>query len=448
MRDLLITLIVFGSIPFILRRPYIGVLVWSWLGYMNPHRLTWGFAYNMPFSMVIAITTLVAVVFYKGPKRLPQSPVVWLLIAFVAWISVSTSMIPADHRDYGFIEYQRMLKIQVVIFLSMMLFQEKRKIILLVWFIALSIGYYGIKGGIFSILTGFQHRIWGPKGSFIEGNNEVGLAMLMIMPLFYFIISQVQYKYLKLGLVAVAGLIGIAAIATYSRGAMLAGSCMLFFLWVKSHNKLPTGLLAAVLVVVVLFNMPEAWYERMMSIHTYEEDESAMGRINAWKMALAMAGDKVFGGGYGAFNTMNFIKYVNNTDMHDAHSIYFEILGEQGYIGLILFLSLFVAGWGIGRSIIRQGKDIKELQWAVTLAKMLQVSLVAYGSGGAFLGLAYFDLPYHLLSLLVVTKVVVERELAGRAQPQKVGRPLSFQEKLKGLQGQPATDVPAEPPGR
>ena len=60
MRDVLLTLLVFGSLPFILKRPHIGVLVWAWLSYMNPHRLTWSFAYDMPFAQIVAITLLIA----------------------------------------------------------------------------------------------------------------------------------------------------------------------------------------------------------------------------------------------------------------------------------------------------------------------------------------------------------------------------------------------------
>ena len=61
MRDLLLTAFTFGLVPFILLNPHIGVLAWSWLSYMNPHRLTWGFAYNMPFAEVISIATLISI---------------------------------------------------------------------------------------------------------------------------------------------------------------------------------------------------------------------------------------------------------------------------------------------------------------------------------------------------------------------------------------------------
>ena len=58
MRDIVLLLAVMGALPFILRRPPIGILVWSWLAYMNAHRLTWGFAYSFPFAQVVGVTRL------------------------------------------------------------------------------------------------------------------------------------------------------------------------------------------------------------------------------------------------------------------------------------------------------------------------------------------------------------------------------------------------------
>ena len=42
--------IVFGSIPLILSRPFFGIIMWSWIAYMAPHRLTWGVAYDFPVA--------------------------------------------------------------------------------------------------------------------------------------------------------------------------------------------------------------------------------------------------------------------------------------------------------------------------------------------------------------------------------------------------------------
>src|SRR5258706_14284590 len=94
-----------------------------------------------------------------------------------------------------------------------------------------------------------------------------------------------------------------------------------------------------------------------------------------------------------------------------AHSIYFQVLGEHGYVGLALFLLLWILVWRDASWIIRNSRSRAGLQWAHDLARMIQVSLVAYFVGGAFLSLAYYDVPYNLLVALVLTRVLVEKEI-------------------------------------
>ena len=71
MRDLLITFTVFASLPVILRRPDIGVVVWARLSLMSPHRLAYGFAADMPFAQVVGFTLLSGLFFWKEPRKLP-----------------------------------------------------------------------------------------------------------------------------------------------------------------------------------------------------------------------------------------------------------------------------------------------------------------------------------------------------------------------------------------
>ncbi len=103
-------------------------------------------------------------------------------------------------------------------------------------------------------------------------------------------------------------------------------------------------------------------------------------------------------------------------DFHDAHSIYFEVLGEQGFVGLALFLTLGWLAFRQGNRIRKLCRDRHELQWAFDLASMVQVCLVGYAVAGAFVGLAYFDLYYHLLAMLVITQVMVNRTLKSPSQ--------------------------------
>ena len=401
MRDILLILIVFGTIPYILKKPYIGILVWSWLGYMNPHRLTWGIAYSLPFSQLISIVTLFSVLFSKEKKSFPVTPITIVLILFIIYMSVATMF--AIYPEHAIRELMRIYKIQLVVFLTMMLIDTREKIEQLVWVIAVSIGFFGIKGGLFSLVTGGGFRVWGPPGSFIEGNNELGLALLMIIPLFFYLKDLLKKKWQKNLVYLTIFLIFISVLSTYSRGAFLALAMMSFFLWLKLPNKIPVAIAILIFGSISLSFMPDKFYDRMNTIETYEEDSSAMGRINAWSLAINIASDRVFAGGFNHWSAATFQEYAPvPDDVHDAHSIYFEVLGELGFLGLFLFLLLYILTWFKLNKIISKTKKSIDLKWCNSLARLIQVSLVGYATGGAFLGLAYWDLPYHFIALTVI----------------------------------------------
>lgn len=415
MRDLLITLVVLGSLPLILMRPYVGILVWSWLGYMNPHRLAWGFAYDFPFAQVVGVCTLVGLLFYRERKALPWTGtlVVWML--FVAWMNVTTlfALLPED----AWREWDRTMKIQLISVLTLWLMQSRERIQALVWVIVGSLGFYGVKGGIFAALTGGNYRVYGPQGSFIDDNNAIGLALVMTLPLMRYLQLGLQRAWQRWTLTGVMLLTGIAVLATQSRGALLAGLAMTFVLVMKSRQRVWLALVMLIALPLMFAFMPESWHQRMGTISQYEQDTSAMGRINAWWFAYHLALDRpLTGGGFGTFDQELFRRYAPDpTDFHDSHSIYFEVLGEHGFVGIVLFLLLGFLVLRTGRWVARtlkQRPDLTELLWARDLASMLQVSLVGYAVGGAFLGLAYFDLYYHLVVLMLLVQAQVRASIA------------------------------------
>lgn len=425
MRDFLLLAAVYGAIPFILARPYVGILVWSWLGYMNPHRLAWGTAFDYRFSEVIGIATLVGFAISREPKRIPLTAltVIWLML--VAWMNVTTfyALVP----ELAVPHWERVMKIQLFAFLTLILIRGQLRINQLVWVIVLSLGFYGVKGGIFTILTQGEYRVFGPKWSFIEENNALALALIMTIPLMRYLQVEAENRLVRLGLLALMGLTVLSIFASHSRGGLLAGSAMALFLLLKSPHRLRVGLAMLVVIPCILLFMPQHWFDRMSTIRTYQEDSSAMGRINAWGFAFNLASDRpLVGGGFNTFTRELFKRYAPEPlDYHDSHSIYFEMLGEHGFVGVGLFLLVGILAFLTGTWIIRHTREFAELKWARNLAGLLQASLVGYAVGGAFLGLAYFDLYYHLVGLLVLLRAEVQRTLDGKvAQPSNIGAPM------------------------
>lgn len=401
MRDIFVTAIVFGVLPFIFKRPWIGILLWCWLGYMNPHRQAWGFAYDMPFAFICAVVTITAFAFSKEKKEMIWTRETVLLLIFIGWMLFTTYF--AFYSELAWEQWGKVWRIQLMVFLTAMIIKERKHLNWMIWVIALSLGYYGVKGGIFTIIHGGQFRVQGPTGTFFAGNNEMALVLAMLIPLIRYLHLQEPRKWVRMGLASAMVLSGVAAIGSQSRGGLLALAAMGLFLWFKSRHKFVMTIYMVIAVAIMASVMPQEWYDRMNTIKTYEEDTSALGRINAWHTAFNLAKSRVTGGGFETFRAPTFRQYAPEPfRVHDVHSIYFEVMGEHGFIGFGMFILLAVFAWLRANQVIRECKNDPERKWAADLAAMIQVSLVGYGVGGVFLGLAYFDLTYHLMIILVM----------------------------------------------
>jgi probable O-glycosylation ligase (exosortase A-associated) len=411
LKSLLVATLVGLGILATFRWPYMGAIMWAWISYMNPHRLTYGFAYDAPFAMIIAAVTLLMFVVTKDKMKFPVNSltILWLLLNLAFCISSISPLNP----DF-FWEFERTMKIQLMAFISMLLITDRQKLNHFIWIIVLSLGFFGVKGGAFAVATGGSFRVWGPPDTFVEGNNELALALLMILPLMRYLQTTLDKIWQRHVMTGAMVLVLFAVIASHSRGAF-ASLCLLVFIFImKSDKKVPLTIGVLVLAGTFAAFVPKNWTDRMNTIESAEKDESFMGRVHAWEVATNIALDRpLVGGGFDMFIQPIYWRYNRNPDaeFHDVHSIYFEMLGEHGFPGLIIFVSLFIAGWFFASGIIRDVRHRPDLAWAGRLAAMIQVGLTAYGSGGALLGLAYYDLPYSMLSMLVITRYIIDSQL-------------------------------------
>lgn len=405
-RDIIVTAMVLISLPLILRKPFFGILVWTWLGLMNPHKLCWDFAWGWPFAQIVALTLFASLLTNtQENKQIPWTPISIALAVFWAWVLFTTFF--SFYPELAWEQWSKVWKILLMVFVTMMLLTSKERINAIVWVMMLSIGFYGIKGGIFTITTGGSQRVLGPLGSFLGGNNEVGLAMIMVVPLMRYVQLTTQKNWLKLAMTASIALTFVSILGTQSRGAFVGFAILALYLLIKSRKKFFLLIFLVLSVPMAYTFMPVSWHERMATIQTYEEDRSAMGRLAAWRTATYVAlAHPMVGGGFEALGKAGtYVEYLPGFEpghsTSDAHSIYFEVLGEHGFAGLFLFLSIGYFGLRTCRSIVRQTRNIPELFWMRDLASMIHVSLVGFAASGAFLGLAYFDFYYTLLAVLV-----------------------------------------------
>jgi probable O-glycosylation ligase (exosortase A-associated) len=358
--------------------------------------------------------TLVSLFTTKDRVSFPRHPAVYVLIAFVAWMCVTTVF--AFYRPDAMLQLQKVLKIQLMTLVALAVLQEKKHIELFIWINVLSLGFFGVKGGIYTLMTGGGGKVWGP-GGFIGGNNEIGLALIIAIPLMNFLRLTATQAWIRHGMLGAMLLSATAALGTQSRGGFLAIAGMAFVLWLRTPKKALFGGLIVMATVFLLGFMPGEWADRMRTIQNYEQDTSAMGRINAWWAMYNLANDRLTGGGFDVYTGDVFARYAPDPKMpRAAHSIYFQVLGEHGWLGLVLFLAIWILVWRGANALRRQTRDDPEHRWIYLMAGMCQVSLVGYAVGGAFLSLAYYDFPYNILIIIVVTQRWLAEKLKARQE--------------------------------
>lgn len=410
-RDIVLTAFILGILPAVLIRPHWGILLWTWVGLMNPHKMTWGFAYNFPFAMIIGVVTILAILMSREPKRLPLAPPVVILLMLIFWMTITTALFSL-FPDLAWPKWEKVIKIQVFILLTLIVMQSEARIRSLVLVATLSIAYFGIKGGLYTIAHGGGGMVLGPDGGFIAGNTEIALALTVTLPLMRWLQLQTDRVWLKRAATVAMILIAISVLGSQSRGGFLALAAMATFMWFKSRKKIVLGAVLVALGATLFSFMPDTWHRKMDTIETYEQDRSAMGRIGAWRFATNLALDRpIGGGGFDTFEEKAYNRYAPDERALDPHSIWFQVLAEHGFVGLGLFLLLWASSWRTGTSIIRLCRNRPDLTWARDLAAMIQAALVGFWAGGSFLGLAYWDYPYILVVVLVLTKVVIERQI-------------------------------------
>lgn len=424
MRDLILTAIVVGLLGMTLRSPVVGAYLWAWLSMMNPHKLTYGFAFSMPFAQLAAVVTLLMAVASKQRRPLHMNAIVLILLLMLGWMGV-TSFFAISPREEVLDRVVFVTKVQVMLLVTWMLVQSAQQIRTLIWVTTLSLTFYGIKGGVWTLLTGGAGRVWGPPGGLIQGNNELAIALVICVPLLYFLYQTETRRWVRWFLVFDMVSCAFSILGSQSRGALLALVVMAGFLGLKSKHRLRATVIAALLILSAVAFMPESWMQRMDTINEYKQDTSAMSRIWTWKTLWAAAVDRpLIGAGFAADSHLVFSRYAPQGpeweefagQVYVAHSIYFQMLGEHGFVGLGLFLALGIASWVKAGQVSRLAAQLPELApWVPILMNMVQVSLIGFAVGGAFLSLAYFDFPYYVIGYVVLADALVRKVAAGRS---------------------------------
>jgi putative inorganic carbon (hco3(-)) transporter len=423
MRDLVLIAVVLACTIVAAFRPYFGTLVYTGLGFLSPQSLTWGTARHFPVAMLVGAATIVGFMLGPEPKRLPRQRELILLLGLWSIFGFSTmfAIEPADATEM----LVGVSKVLIVPILCTMLITTDDRLQGLLLVISLSLGAYAIKGGAFAIASGGNFMVWGPENTFLAANNSIGMAHAMNVPLLVYLAKRTSRPWLRWLMRAMAFFSYPAVVCTFSRGAWIALGVVTLLFVLRSRHKFLIGGLAGILLLAVLPVLPQLLPERVVtrygSLKRYDQDASAQSRFWNWEMCrrVGMA-NPVTGGGFQFYSLKIYARYYPEFlsawpgKVWKCHSMWFTVFAEHGFPGFILWIALIVCCFLSLHRLRRAAVASPKGDWIIGHVEMLESAFVAYMVAGSFLDIAYFDMFYYLVAVVIILKqrVLVPREAA------------------------------------
>jgi probable O-glycosylation ligase (exosortase A-associated) len=347
------------------------------------------------------------------------------------WAIFGFSTLFAIYPDKSFDRLIYVSKILLMVFLSTSLINTEQRLNLLLHVIALSLGFYALKGGIFSIATGGNYLVYGPEGSFFEGNNGIGMALAMNVPLLFYLSKMESHPWLRWLIKTMLIMSYPAIIFTYSRGAWLGLLIVTALIVLRSKHKFSLmigwGILGVIVLSVFMQFFPQKLVDRYNSLVNYAEDPSAQSRFWNWEFCKRVGLAKPWTGGGFDFSSLDTyaIYYPEFLErwpgkVWSCHSIWFTMLGEHGFPGLLLWFSLIASSFWSIRQIRLFGRTNENALWIMHYADMVRTALLAFMVLGTFVDIAYFDIFYYLVGIIIILKERMDRVSVEASSPATV----------------------------
>jgi len=431
-RDLIVAGFIIATLPTCFRRPFIGLLVFTLLAYMRLQDLTWGWARFERWSYYVALVTIGGFVLGSGERRFMLPDIrCWIMVALVGIVGlslVSSRFFVADDLK----SYAEYVKIVGVALFTTGVVRNREYLRILVYVIALSFGFFGVKNGLAFILSGFRMEILQGPGGMLTDRNDFALALCMGMPMLLYLGLSEKRKLLRRFLLATVPLTALCVISTHSRGGFLAmGAMALVVVW-RSQNRIAGFVMLALMGGAAWIAAPKTFTTRIATIADYQTEGSARGRIEAWKVAGRMIAAKpMLGVGYAKFQQEyvgfdpNQAKEADGSPKPEgtrvAHNSYLQIWAECGTPAFLLYLALIVLTFRDLWLVRRQANRRYHSSWIISYANMFEAGMVAFVVGATFLNRAQFDLFYHYVAVVIVFGKVAREAMATEPLRESIG---------------------------
>ncbi len=415
MRDILLLLFTVSMSLLAVGRPLIGMLTFVGFGNLGPQSLTWGVARTFPHSQVIGLATIIGFSLTRDAKWFPREREAMIMLAL--WIVFAMSTLFALEPELARQKLVFVSKLFLMMFLCTAIVNTSERLQALVRTIALSLGFYAVKLGLFVLATGFREKAYGPEGTYLWGENVIGIALAVNVPLLVYLRRIERRRSLRLAAGVMALLSYPAVIGTFSRGAWLSLAAVSVVLIAESWRRVVA--IAAVLSVVATAGLwhgslvSDRLVARYDSLVNFEEDGSAQSRFWNWEFCRRVGLARPFGGGFELYSTEAYAEFYPEFltrwpgKVWTCHSMWMVFLGEHGVLGFALGVALMGS---CVCSLRRLSRTVRGRPTQITeLARMLTASFVGFMTGGTFLDVAYHELLYQLVAIVIVAKAVWQR---------------------------------------
>ncbi len=423
------------------KRPFLFVLVYAYIDIVSPQRLSYFLLNSIPIS---AIAFAFAFVGWAAIDDKRDSRFSWrqlfmlLLLAWCAWTTAHADFPIDAAAKWGWV----WKSLVIAIFLPLTL-RTRLRIEALALIMVLCASTIIVGGGLKTILSGGGY---GELNLMVEDNSglyegsTISMVAVAIIPLIFWLskygtIFRPGWP-VRLYAIALAGACLLIPIGTVTRTGLLCIILLaMLVLWHSRRRFIYAAGLAALALVSLPF-LPSAFTERMGTIENYQGDQSASTRLEVWKWTLDYVQEHPLGGGFDAYRsnrfTYNTVRMEGEGDRKRIvrekiteegrayHSAYFEILGEQGYPGLLLWSLIHIVSLASTYGIYRRYRDQTDAAhgWISPLALALQQGHLVYLLGAAFVGIAYQPFIFMMLAMQIGLGTYVARIRKGeRAEP-------------------------------
>lgn len=446
MLNLFLTAFVTAFLAAGVRKPFLFVLAYAYIDIVAPQKVSWGFLQSIPISLIAFMGAVTAWAVAEDKSGIRFSPRQMLLFLLLVYCGLSTR--GADFPDEALEKWAWVWKALVFAMFLPLTLRTRLRIEAFTLIMVLSVGVIVIGGGIKTLAGGGGYgelKLLVNDNTGLYEGSIISTCAVCVMPL---ALSLARHGTIfKPGLLVWLFALGICfscllmPVGTQARTGLICVAVLgVMMLRSVKRRLLYIGAIGALVTIAIPF-LPQSYTERMSTIRNHQSDQSASTRVAVWKWTIEYAKTHPFGGGFEAYrqNVLSYDKIEaenagdNNTAIETQrieergrayHSSYFEMLGEQGYPGLAMWLLLHIMGV-VHMEVIRRSyarNTSPELRWVTPLADALQQAQIVYLFGGAFVGIAFQPFCYMLVGLQCGLSAYIGRVKRAAPKPFRMPR--------------------------